>query len=263
LEGEKITRLEAYCRLLWAWNEKINLTRHTDYEKFVTRDIVDSQTLAHLLQPEELVLDVGTGGGVPGIILAILRPDLRVVLCDSVGKKARAVADMVERLQLKVPVVAGRVQDLLGSAQFNTLVARGVGRLRETLGWLKPHWAAFDRLLVIKGRTWLAERGEARHYGLMRSLALRCLAEYTTPSTGAENVILQICPEDRLIPPKGCRLRDLRKYKLQLVTVVGAEESRIAGKVRDARNGAKGPVGREEGSTEEDSTPPPTIATNT
>ena len=100
----QIARLEQYCRLLWDWNSKINLTRHTDFEKFVSRDLVDSLAFSRFLSPGEIVLDVGTGGGVPGVVLAILRDDLQISLCESVGKKARTVADIVEKLGLSVPV---------------------------------------------------------------------------------------------------------------------------------------------------------------
>src|SRR4051794_18344201 len=82
LSAEQIALLERYCRALWAWNEKLNLTRHTDFERFVSRDVVDSRALEQLLEPGEHVLDVGTGGGLPGVVLAILRPDLKVSLSD-------------------------------------------------------------------------------------------------------------------------------------------------------------------------------------
>ena len=54
--------LTRYCELLWEWNEKINLTRHTDYEKFVARDLTDSLAIAQFLGHDEKILDVGTGG---------------------------------------------------------------------------------------------------------------------------------------------------------------------------------------------------------
>src|SRR5690242_15245126 len=66
--------LDSYCKLMWDWNEKINLTRHTDYEKFVTRDVVDTLQLATLIHQGEEVIEIGSGGGVPGLVLAILRP---------------------------------------------------------------------------------------------------------------------------------------------------------------------------------------------
>lgn len=217
LPPEQVALLDRYRRLVWDWNEKINLTRHTDLEKFVSRDVVDSLALAELLEPGELVLDVGTGAGVPGVILKIVRPDLRVHLCDSVAKKAKVVDGIVRELGLEIPVAAARVQDLLGPAcQFNTLVGRAIGRIREVLKWLRPHWRYFDRLLLIKGRSWVKERGEARHYGMMHGLGLRKLKEYHNPANEAYNVILQICPEDRIAAGKKCRLRELSSHRPRL-----------------------------------------------
>ena len=81
--------LERYCNQLWQWNEKINLTRHLDFERFVARDVTDSLALADIIEPDEEILDVGTGGGVPGIVVAILRPDVQVTLCESSEKKSK------------------------------------------------------------------------------------------------------------------------------------------------------------------------------
>ena len=183
LPDNQVALLRRYSELLWEWNAKLNLTRHTDYEKFVSRDVVDSLAFAEFLAPNERVLDVGTGGGVPGVLLAIFRPDLAVSLSESVGKKARAVADIVKRLGLDVPVLHGRAEDFLGPSQFHSLVVRAVGTLKTLLTWLRPHWEHFDRLLVLKGPAWVEERGEARHFGLLHDLALRKLTSYPMPGT--------------------------------------------------------------------------------
>jgi 16S rRNA (guanine527-N7)-methyltransferase len=198
LPPEKVVLLEQYCALLWEWNAKINLTRHTDYEKFVARDLVDSLAFSQFLRQGEKVLDVGTGGGVPGIVLAIVRDDLHVSLSESIGKKARVVADIVQRLGLKTPVLNARAEDILGKQQFNTLVIRAVAKIKKLLDWFQPHWNAFDRLLILKGPSWVAERGEARHYGMFRDLTLRKLTSYPLPGTESESVLLQICPPDKL-----------------------------------------------------------------
>ena len=83
--------LEQYCQLLWSRNRHLNLTRHTDYEKFVSRDLLDTMELSSLIPPSMEVLDVGSGGGVPGIVLSIIRPDLEITLAESVTKKAEAL----------------------------------------------------------------------------------------------------------------------------------------------------------------------------
>ncbi len=138
------------------------------------------------------MLDVGTGGGVPGLVVAMLRPDLVVNLCESTQKKARAVEAIVADLELPVRVYPNRAEEVLEITTFDALVARALAPLPKVLGWLCPHWDAFDRLLLIKGPAWVEERAEARRLGLMRGLELRKAASYETPDTGAESVIVDI-----------------------------------------------------------------------
>jgi 16S rRNA (guanine527-N7)-methyltransferase len=192
LTNEQTELLDRYRELLWKWNEQLNLTRHTTLEKFVTRDVVDSWELAKLLGKRERVLDIGTGGGVPGLVLAICRPDLRVCVCESMLKKAKVVEAIVVELGLSVSVYACRAEEVLELQTFDTLTARAVAALAKVLRWVEPHWKAFDRLLLIKGRKWVEERGEARHLGLLKKLELRKAVTYLTPHTDAESVILSI-----------------------------------------------------------------------
>ena len=190
--SEQVAQLDNYRRLLWTWNERITLTRHTTLEQFAARDVLDSWQLCQLVARAERVLDVGTGGGVPGLVMAILRPDLSLNLCESTRKKAEAAEQIVASLGLEVPVYACRAEDLLEINTFETLVARAVAPLPKILKWLAPHWDAFDRLLLVKGRQWTAERGAARHEGLLRALELRKATTYRTPGTDAVSVILKV-----------------------------------------------------------------------
>lgn len=203
----KRQKIDDYCHLLWEWNTRLNLTRHDTYEKFVGRDLLDSLALAEFLRPGERVLDVGTGGGVPGVLLAILRPDLKIELCDATGKKAMAVSEIVQELRLNVPVWHAKAETVLAKrakgTRFTTLTIRAVSRLVKLLQMVGPHWNIIDRLLLVKGPRWPEERGEARHFNLMNKLALRCVKSYETPLFGEgeegqsiESVILQICRKD-------------------------------------------------------------------
>ena len=194
----QVRKLDEYCRLLWDWNERVNLTRHTDYGKFVSRDVVDSLALAEFLRTDERILDVGTGGGVPGIPLAILRPDLRIELCDSTGKKALAVSEILQQLRLDIPVHHAKADAVLSEKgeRFTTLTIRAVSRLAALLRHLAPCWSSFDRMLLVKGPKWVEERGEARHYNLTTKIALRCVKTYLTQTSESETVesfILQLC----------------------------------------------------------------------
>ena len=192
LPTEQIEQLDRYRATLWQWNEQLNLTRHTTLDKFVGRDIVDSLQLAEHLQQGERILDIGTGGGVPGLILAICRPDLKVSVCDSTQKKAKVVQAMVEELGLRVRVNSCRAEEVLQLQTFDTLVARGVAAMPKILYWLTPHWDAFDQLLLVKGQRWVEERGEARHRGLMNPLELRKIASYKPRGNDTESVILSL-----------------------------------------------------------------------
>jgi 16S rRNA (guanine527-N7)-methyltransferase len=191
LPDAQVELLDRYVRLLWQWNETLNLTRHTTYDKFVGRDCCDALELCRLLETGERVLDVGTGGGLPGVILAIVRPDVAVSLCDSVGKKARALEQIVRQLGLDTPVYAARVQDLLVDHHFDTLIVRAVGPLWKVLSWLAPHWGQFERVLLIKGPKWIEERNEARHRGVLRGLRLSRVGSYPLSGTESQSVILE------------------------------------------------------------------------
>ena len=195
LPAEQVELLDRYRAALWRWNEQLNLTRHTTYEKFVERDVTDSMQLADLLSKGERVLDIGTGGGVPGLVMAICRPDLRVSVCESTQKKARVVQAIVQELGLGVEVYACRAEEVLQLQTFDALVARGVASMAKILRWLAPYWEAFDRLLLIKGQRWIEERGEARHVGLLKSLELRKAATYHSRQWNVESVILSISPQ--------------------------------------------------------------------
>lgn len=192
LPEEQVVKLDQYRSLLWQWNESINLTRHTDFTSFASRDLVDSIQLAQLLAQGEDVLDVGSGGGVPGIILAILRPDLEISLSDSVGKKAKVLEAIVDELKLPVAVHHCRAESLLDDFRFHSIVARAVGPMWKICSWFDEHWQSVERLLLIKGPRWPEERTEARKRGLIKKLDLRKVAEYPMAGTYSQSVILQL-----------------------------------------------------------------------
>jgi 16S rRNA (guanine527-N7)-methyltransferase len=196
LESPQVALLNRYREVLWRWNEQLNLTRHLTLEKFVGRDVLDSWELAKLIPQGRKVLDIGSGGGVPGLVIAIARPDLRVCVCESMQKKARVLQSIVSELELPAEVLGCRAEEALKLRTFDVLTARAVAPLAKLLYWLTPHWDAFGELLAVKGRSWVDERGEARHRGLLKNLELRKAASYEMPGEGdqlpGESVILRI-----------------------------------------------------------------------
>lgn len=182
-----------FAEVMWSWNEKLNLTRHTTWDLFVGRDLRDCVHLANLMESDEEILDIGSGNGVPGIVLSILRPDTEVSLAESVGKRATALNEIVSSLQLPVTVYHARGEDLLEDFRYSSVVSRAVASIAKFCQWIDPNWPNVDRLLLVKGPRWVAERGEARHLGLMNKLQMRKAVEYPLGDGENENgVILEL-----------------------------------------------------------------------
>ena len=149
-------RLLAYLRLLAKWNRTYNLTAIREPQKMVTHHLLDSlAVLPHLPLGEQAQLaDVGSGGGLPGVPLAIARPAWRVALNDQSEKKAAFLRQAAIELGLEnVSVQGGRVQDWRPAQRFAVVISRAFAELSEFI--------ARCRHLVAPGGTLAAMRGAA------------------------------------------------------------------------------------------------------
>ncbi len=155
LDDSAIEKLGAFLALLLAMNEQLNLTAIRDASEGWSRHILDALSLVPLLKdlPKGArVLDVGSGCGVPGLPLAIVRPDLDVTLLDATEKKVAFLRDAAAALDLsRVDAVCGRAEDVdLGEA-FDVVTARAVAKLSTLLGWTAPFAKIGGLLLLVKG----------------------------------------------------------------------------------------------------------------
>ncbi len=142
-------KLLAYLDLLARWNRAYNLTAVRDPGEMVTRHLLDSLAVLPFVRGTTLA-DLGSGAGLPGIPLAIARPDIHVTLIESNGKKARFQREAARSLQLNnVSVVQARVQDAAGS--FDTITARAFASLADMLAWGGHLLADDGRWLALKG----------------------------------------------------------------------------------------------------------------
>ena len=192
LESHIVERLEEYCHLLWDANQSVNLTRHSDYDTFASRDVMDSWQVSKLIPSESEVLDIGSGGGVPGIPLAIMRDDLQVHCVDSVGKKIGAIEQFVQQLELPVPIFHCRAEDLLQDLRFDYSIARAVGPMWKLGSWFAGNWIALGKLLAIKGPRYSEELEEAREKQVLLDAEVNIVARYLMPNSQIESVILEI-----------------------------------------------------------------------
>ena len=189
--------LAAYAHSLWAWNDRLNLTRHTEVQQFVQRDVSDTAAICPHLNTNERVLDVGTGGGVPGVILAILRSDLTVELSDTSTKRMAALQSILDEVGLYLKIHHQSAQQVTLDASsknhpFDALVVRAVAPLQKLLTWFEPISSSYGRLLVIKGPRWEAEKQDARHHGFLKKVTARRIANWPNPGSGTESVLLEI-----------------------------------------------------------------------
>ena len=139
LEEDKWVRLQEYCELLREWNAKINLVSRKDMDRLETKHLAHCLTMTQFLRlmPKARLLDVGTGGGLPGIPLAICYPQAHFTLIDSIGKKVMVVEDMIQKLGLKnIEVRRGRVEELPRKRRYDFVIGRAVTALPTFFGWV-------------------------------------------------------------------------------------------------------------------------------
>ena len=138
LSDESVAQLGKLKALYTEWNAAINVISRKDMDAFDERHVLHSLALVKAMKfaPGSNVLDVGTGGGFPGIPLAIVCPEVNFVLCDSIGKKMKVVRAVVQALGLSnVTAHHGRAEDIKG--QFDFVVSRAVTRMNRFIPWVQ------------------------------------------------------------------------------------------------------------------------------
>lgn len=151
LTAEAVARLVAYLALLERWNRAYNLTAVRDPEAMVIRHLLDSLSILPWVEGPR-VLDVGSGAGLPGIPLAVARPNCQFCLLDSNGKRTRFLTQVAAELQLThVDVVRGRVEDYRPVVLFNSVVSRAFATLADMVADAGRLCVPDGRLLAMKG----------------------------------------------------------------------------------------------------------------
>jgi 16S rRNA (guanine527-N7)-methyltransferase len=152
LTSTQQAQFEQLPALYGTLNAEVNVISRKDIEHLMTRHVLHSLAIAKFIQfaPGTHNLDIGTGGGFPGIPLAILFPEVRWTLSDSIGKKIRVVQAVVDALELQnVTAIHARAESIPGT--FDLAVSRAVAPLSELVKWSFPKIAKQDRNAIPNG----------------------------------------------------------------------------------------------------------------
>lgn len=151
---ETIDRLRDYQRLLETWQKKVNLVSPLSLSEAWERHFVDSYQLLSYLSPESLsLIDLGSGAGFPGLVLAILRPEtLNVTLVEADFKKCVFLENVSRETKTPVTILRSRIESLEGSVQGDVITARGLAPLSQLLGYTYPLMKKTSVGLFLKGK---------------------------------------------------------------------------------------------------------------
>jgi len=152
LSDQQQQQLVAYVEMLHKWNKAYNLTSVRDPNEMLVRHILDSIVVAPHLQGTRFI-DVGTGPGLPGIPLAIVRPESHFTLLDSLGKRVRFLRQVQHELKLtNIEPVQSRVEDFPAEPPFDGVISRAFASLNDMVSWCHHLPGEAGRFYALKGQ---------------------------------------------------------------------------------------------------------------
>lgn len=187
--GEALPTAQLYGAVLAGAGIERGLLGPREVNRLWERHLLNSAAMAELLEPGERVADIGSGAGLPGIPLAIARPDLKVTLIEPMLRRSDFLVEVIDELGLDIAVVRGRAEEPAvrkGAGETNAVVSRAVAPLDKLSRWSLPLLREGGRMLALKGERAVEEVDEHRR---------------TLSSLGATEVRVVRCGVDYLDPP--------------------------------------------------------------
>jgi 16S rRNA (guanine527-N7)-methyltransferase len=194
LDIEKVENLLKYAELLMEANRETNLTAIRDEETMIEKHFLDSAILQNLMKNDiESAIDIGTGAGFPGMVLAIMNPEVKFTLMDSVGKKTNFLEMVAEKLALdNVTVVNSRAEDYIKKdgkrESFDLGFCRGVSKLNIILEYMIPFLKVGGYFMAQK----MEYKGEVED-------AQNALIELKSEIVNIHKSKLPFCEDDRVV----------------------------------------------------------------
>ena len=156
LTENQIEKFHKYMKLVLNWNEKINLTAITDEDEIILKHFVDSLTVLKYINENDKIIDVGTGAGFPGIPIAIMMPNVKITLLDSLNKRINFLNEVIRELDLKnIETIHSRSEDcgkdFLFREKYDIALARAVANLSTLSEYLLPFIKIDGKMICMKG----------------------------------------------------------------------------------------------------------------
>jgi 16S rRNA (guanine527-N7)-methyltransferase len=192
LFGSRVDRAQRYAEILAGAGVERGLLGPREVGRLWDRHILNSAAIAELLCLNDRVADIGSGAGLPGIPLALARPDLRLTLIEPLLRRSEFLREVVDDLDLEITIVRGRAEDPSVRQQvgeMDAVVSRAVASLDKLTKWSLPLIRPDGRMVAIKGER--AEEEIREHRRVMASLGavdvrvMRCGADYLDPPVTA------------------------------------------------------------------------------
>ena len=192
LFGPGLDRAQRYAEILAGAGVERGLLGPREVDRVWDRHILNSAAIAELLDPGARIADIGSGAGLPGIPLALARPDLRLTLIEPLLRRSEFLREVVDDLDLEVTVVRGRAEDRSVRQQvgeMDAVVSRAVAPLDKLTKWSVPLLRPDGRMVAMKGER--AEEEIREHRRVMASLGavdvrvMKCGADFLEPSATA------------------------------------------------------------------------------
>jgi 16S rRNA (guanine527-N7)-methyltransferase len=190
LFGDRVGQAVRYAELLATDGVERGLIGPREVDRLWDRHLLNSAAIEELVSAEAHVVDAGSGAGLPGIPLALARPDLRVTLIEPILRRTEFLREAVDELGLDVDVVRGRVEEAAARKQVravDVVTCRAVAPLDKLARWCLPLVRPGGQLLAIKGER--ADEEVERHRRVLESLGagtvrvVRCGGDYLDPPT--------------------------------------------------------------------------------
>jgi 16S rRNA (guanine527-N7)-methyltransferase len=192
LFGSRIDRARRYAEILAGAGVERGLLGPREVDRLWDRHILNSAAVEELLGADERIADIGSGAGLPGIPLALARPDLRLTLIEPLLRRSEFLREVIDDLGLEIAIVRGRAEDRSVQQQvgeMDAVVSRAVASLDKLTKWSVPLLRAGGRMVAMKGERAEDEIQEHRRVmaaaGVVDVRVMKCGADYLEPPATA------------------------------------------------------------------------------